>query len=123
MNARGDSEVASLVFMLFCVINNYKCLFRMRFLIGRTISSCQIDGWNMIKSGNNSNRPASISKINTHLDKSVKCAKFCVGPTMDKPGPMLFIVAITEVKLVTKSFSSNATIRIEKIKSAAKVIK
>ena len=123
MNTRGDSEVASLVFMLFCVINNYKCLFRMRFLIGRTISSCQIDGWNMIKSGNNSNRPASILKINTHFDKSVKCAKFCVGPTRDNPGPILFMVAITEVKFVTKSFSSNAMIKIERMNIAANVRK
>ena len=87
------------------------------------ISSCQIDGWNKIKSGNNSKRPASIVKINTHLDKSVKCEKFCAGPTIDKPGPMLFIVAMTEVMLVAKSFSSKAMIKVAKMKIDAKVMK
>ena len=42
---------------------------------------------------------------------------------MESPGPMLFIVAITDVKFVTKSFSSKAMIKIERTKIAAKVIK
>lgn len=101
----------------------YKCLRRAFLLIGRTISSCQMDGWNKIKRGKSSKRPANILNINTHFDKSVKCAKFCVGPTIANPGPILFIVAITEVKFVTKSFSSNAMIKIERMNIAANVRK
>ena len=52
--------------------------------------------------GNNSKRPASISNISTYLEKSEKIEKFCVGPTSSKPGPILFNVAATAVKLVVK---------------------
>ena len=49
--------------------------------------------------GNSSRRPASISKISTHLLKSVMCAKDAVGPTRERPGPMLLMVAATAVKV------------------------
>lgn len=52
--------------------------------------------------GNSSKRPASISNIRTYFEKLEKTEKFCVGPTISKPGPMLFSVAATAVKLVVK---------------------
>lgn len=90
--------------------------------IGRMRHSCQIDGWNMMRRGKSSKRPANMSKIKIHFDKSVKCPKFWVGPTIDSPGPILFIVAITEVKFVTKSFSSREITKIDSTNSAKKVI-
>lgn len=56
--------------------------------------------------GNSSKRPASISNIRTYLEKLEKMEKFCVGPTISKPGPILFNVAATAVKLVVKLNSS-----------------
>ena len=53
--------------------------------------------------GKISNRPASMSKISTSLAGSAKPLKFCMGPTSSRPGPMLFSVAATAVKLVTMS--------------------
>ena len=70
-------------------------------------------GWNNISIGNNSRRPASISKIITYFDSIEKCPKFCVGPAIASPGPMLFIVAATDVNVVTKSLFSNERINTE----------
>ena len=36
------------------------------------------------------------------MEKGEKMEKFCVGPTISKPGPMLFNVAATAVKFVVK---------------------
>ena len=66
--------------------------------------SFQIAGWNKIRSGYNSNRPASISKISIHFENREKIPKFWVGPTSSNPGPMLLMVAATAVKFVIKSF-------------------
>ena len=53
--------------------------------------------------GKISKRPASISNINTYLEKTEKFAKLPVGPTISSPGPILFSVAATAVKLEVKS--------------------
>ena len=85
------------------------------------ISSCQMAGWKVIRSGKSSKRPASMSKMKTHLDRSVKCPKFWVGPTRERPGPMLFMVVVTAVKFVIKSFSSREMRRIETTNKVKKV--
>ena len=56
-----------------------------------------------MSSGNSSRRPASISNIRIYLEKVLKNAKLHVGPTMFNPGPMLLIVAATEVNVVVRS--------------------
>ena len=53
--------------------------------------------------GKISSLPTSISKIKTSFDTFEKPWKVPAGPTTDKPGPTLFIVADTAVKLVVKS--------------------
>ena len=73
----------------------------------------QLEGMNKINMGNSSRRPASISNIRTNLLKCEKNPKFCVGPTSSSPGPILFNVATTAVKLVVKSFSSAPISRTE----------
>ena len=60
-------------------------------------------GWNSISIGNNSSLPASMSNISTHLQGVLKNWKFSVGPTRSRPGPILLIVAATDVNVVTKS--------------------
>ena len=40
---------------------------------------------------------------------TLKCAKFCVGPTSSSPGPILLNVAATAVKFVVRSLPSNET--------------
>ena len=62
-----------------------------------------MDVENRISIGKISSLPASISNINTYLENVENIAKFPVGPTSSKPGPMLFRVAATAVKFVTKS--------------------
>ena len=69
--------------------------------------SFQIVGWKSISIGNSSRRPANISKISTIFEKFEKNAKFPVGPTRLIPGPILLIVAITDVNIVEKSRFSN----------------
>ena len=59
-----------------------------------------------MRSGNNSKRPANMSKIMTNFEKSLKCPKLAVGPTISKPGPMLLSVAATAVNKVIKSLFS-----------------
>ena len=52
--------------------------------------------------GNNSKRPANMLNIKTNFENGEKMEKFCVGPTISNPGPMLFNVATTAVKFVVK---------------------
>ena len=59
-------------------------------------------GENKIIIGTNSNLPANISNINTHLEKALNVPKFSIGPTPSRPGPMLLSVAATAVKFVSK---------------------
>ena len=73
--------------------------------------------------GKSSSRPASISNINTYLEKFEKNEKFCEGPASDKPGPILLIVAATAVKLVTRSYSSKETRNSEPQKIMRNVMK
>ena len=80
-------------------------------------------GTNKSSIGNNSKRPANISNINTYFEKGEKCAKFCVGPTISRPGPMLFIVAATAVKFVIKSFSYKEIKNTERINKERNVTK
>lgn len=76
-----------------------------------------------MSNGKSSSLPANISIINTYLEKIEKCAKFCVGPTSERPGPMLLIVAATEVKFVVKSLFSNEIRRTDTANTIIKVIK
>ncbi len=71
-------------------------------------------GWKSINNGNNSRRPASISNIRTIFEKMLKLPKFCAGPASASPGPILFIVARTAVKLVVKSLLSIETASTDK---------
>ena len=77
------------------------------------LCSFQMVGWNSINSGNNSNRPANISNIKTNFAKGENKSKFRVGPTKFNPGPMLFKVVATAVKLVIRSFPSKDSKNIE----------
>ena len=62
----------------------------------------QVEGEKSRSIGKSSSLPASILKQRTSLESGEKREKFCVGPTASRPGPMLFIVAATAVKLVVK---------------------
>ena len=73
----------------------------------------QLLGVIISNNGNNSRRPASISKISVSLEKSEKNEKLHVGPTLFKPGPILLRVARTAVKLVVKSCPSSDSARVE----------
>ena len=53
--------------------------------------------------GKSSSLPASILNERTIFEKGEKNAKLDVGPTASIPGPMLFIVATTAVKLVVSA--------------------
>ena len=75
-----------------------------------------------MSSGNSSNRPASMSNIRTYFDILLKNPKFCTGPTWERPGPILFIVAATAVKFVEKSYPSMDTIRVDATKTTINVI-
>lgn len=86
-------------------------------------ASFHTTGWNSISSGNNSSLPANISNIRTNFEKEVKQLKFCVGPTNSRPGPMLLIVAVTAVKLVTKSLPSSEMAKSEQTKIIINVMK
>ena len=50
-----------------------------------------------------SSLPASISKLNTILESGENMWKFSTGPTLEIPGPTLFIVVRTPLKDVAKS--------------------
>ena len=67
--------------------------------------------------GKSSSLPASISKIRMHLGMPENTEKLAVGPTSSRPGPMLFRVAATAVKFVTRSRSSIDRIRRENTNS------
>ena len=58
---------------------------------------------NSINIGKISNLPIIISKVITIFDKSENIEKFCVGPTLASPGPILLRVATVAVKFVVKS--------------------
>lgn len=79
-----------------------------------------------MRSGKISSLPASISKISTHFARGENREKFPVGPTSSRPGPILFKVAATAVKLVVKSYASSPSIRTEpakiKIYTAIKIL-
>ena len=70
----------------------------------------QVDGVKRISIGKSSNLPASMSKESIILDMGEKSAKFCVGPTKSRPGPILLKVHATAVKLVTNVFSAGLNI-------------
>ena len=71
---------------------------------------------NNSSSGNSSRRPASMSKIRTSLEKSENMEKFPLGPTRERPGPMLLSVAATAEKLVIRSKLFSAISNMEKAK-------
>ena len=66
--------------------------------------------------GKSSSLPTSISNIKTNFVKSVKNPKFSIGPTIERPGPILLIVATTEVKQVVVSCPSRETSKTEAAK-------
>lgn len=70
----------------------------------------QVAGMKRINRGKSSSLPASIVKESTYLDKAENCEKLPVGPTSPSPGPVLFKVAATLVKVVRKSKLSSETI-------------
>ncbi len=81
-----------------------------------------MDGANRTSIGNISSLPASISNIKTNFEKSLKPAKFPVGPTTPRPGPTLLIVHAMEEKFVVisnpfKETSSRETIKIIKYRT------
>ena len=63
----------------------------------------QVSFLKRIRRGKISSLPANISKISTHLEKWENNPKFCVGPTISRPGPILLKVAATAVKFVVRS--------------------
>ena len=67
----------------------------------------QVDLLNNTRIGIISSRPASISNMRIHFDNIEKPAKFPVGPTTFKPGPILLNVANTAARFVVKSKLSN----------------
>ena len=68
--------------------------------------------------GNSSSLPANILKHNSSFSAGLKNAKFCVGPIISSPGPILFIVEATTVKEVIRSWSPKLISRVD----AAKII-
>jgi hypothetical protein len=74
-----------------------------------------VAGANNTSIGKISNLPASISKIYTSLEKSLKNENEPAGPTSESPGPILFNVAKTDVKLVVISYPSREIKSNEKI--------
>ena len=60
-------------------------------------------GANKRSIGKISNLPANISKINTSFDHHEKSWKEPIGPTAPSPGPILFKVAVTDVKPVANA--------------------
>lgn len=66
--------------------------------------------------GNNSNLPASISKIKVNLERSDKEEKLPTGPTTPNPGPTLLKQVTTDVNILIKFNESKDKIITEKIK-------
>lgn len=79
----------------------------------------QVEGANIISTGKSSSLPAIISKMNTHFDKIENVEKPPVGPTSPRPGPILLIVAATDVKVVTRSLFSRQMIIKDVMKTQA----
>ena len=53
-----------------------------------------------------------MSNIRTNFDARDRCPKLAVGPTAERPGPILLMVAVTAVKTVSRlSPPSNAVTR------------
>ena len=78
----------------------------------------QILGLNSKSMGKSSSLPISISNERTIFEKLPKNPKFCEGPTIESPGPMLLIVAATEVNTVVVSWFSIEIRRTEQIKTS-----
>jgi hypothetical protein len=77
-----------------------------------------VDGMKSNNIGNNSSLPASILKQSTSLERGEYAPKFLVGPTSERPGPMLLRVAATAVKFVSNPKLS----KLIRIKEKAKII-
>src|SRR5699024_191805 len=67
----------------------------------------QVRGENRASMGNSSRRPASMSKLSSHLHQGEKSAKEPMGPTISRPGPTLLKQVATAVKVVMRSKPSN----------------
>ena len=67
--------------------------------------------------GKSSSLPAIILNVNTSFEKIEKSAKLEVGPTCERPGPILLMVATTAVKLVIRSLLSRVISNREVAKS------
>ena len=66
-----------------------------------------------ISIGNISSLPISISSARTNVERLENIEKFSAGPTLEKPGPMLFRAEATAVKFVSKSKLSILIIKID----------
>ena len=97
-------------------------LFFLIFLIFLIFISFHVYGLINNNIGNNSSLPANISKIITILERFEYIEKFPVGPTILSPGPILFNVATTAVKLLVKSKLSIEMISTENISTNAYAI-
>ena len=67
---------------------------------------CQNDGYSRTSAENISSRPTSMLNERNHFPALEMCAKFSVGPTSPKPGPMFISVAITELSALVASMPS-----------------
>ena len=97
-------------------------IFVLFFLIFLIFISFHVYGLINNNIGNNSSLPANISKIITILERFEYIEKFPVGPTILSPGPILFNVATTAVKLLVKSKLSIEMISTENISTNAYAI-
>ena len=79
----------------------------------RRVYFLQVLGVNNKSIGKISSLPASMSNIMTSFDKSENELKLPIGPTRSSPGPMLFKVAATAVKVDVKSKLSKDTSKTE----------
>ena len=70
--------------------------------------------------GKISSLPISIIIEKVIFERFENSEKFMVGPTLLRPGPILFIVVATAVKLVAKSKLSRLIIKSETTKIAKK---
>ena len=82
----------------------------------------QKTGVNTKSMGNISSLPKSIAIDNTIFEKGEYAAKFDVGPTAARPGPILLKQAAVAVKFVSKSKASPVS-KDSKIKITKKRIK
>ena len=63
----------------------------------------QTAGVTSMSMGYSSRRPASISNMRIYLVTGCMILKLQVGPTLERPGPMLLKVQATDVKMVSRS--------------------